>query len=212
MSRDPIHPVTLAVIVDASEFFYRPRPTTPPAPDGWVQTFYGRNEKSSAVRTVSPAYVQKWLTKIFSKSEFSLYTAVDKIRCAYEREDALEFQRWYEEISPWLVGTKLRPKTPSSDPRWKYQVRATYAALMNKALMHARIVMWLSDAEQQFVPGIYCPDWKTAAFASLFNGGLRVCPKCGAPFTPKKSNQVCCTAAHGVAYRTARSRWRKKQK
>jgi hypothetical protein len=71
-------------------------------------------------------------------------------------------------------------------------------------------VMWCLDKKEKFSPGIYCRDWKTAAFVLMCMGSIRVCPKCGNSFVPKTDNQDYCTPAHGVAYRTAKSRWNAK--
>jgi hypothetical protein len=211
MSRYPLQTVTLPIVIDSTKFF-RSRGERPKPPDGWATIFYGQHgEKHTAVREITPSDVEKWRPKIFSRNEFSLYLAADKIRRAYEGNDELVFRRWFEEISPWLFGQKCQTVVPSGDPKWKVQVRYAYSRLMSMGLQQARTVMWLSDKEQCFRPGIYCPDWKTAAFVTLFNGGLRVCPQCGSTYVPKKPNQGYCRAAHGVAYRTARSRWKIKQ-
>ena len=84
--------------------------------------------------------------------------------------------------------------------------------LLNRLMQNARLVMWCSDREQRFLPGVYCPDWKTAAFATMLVSQLRVCPKCEVPFVPKILKQTYHTPSCREAHRMERKRWRDKQK
>ena len=83
---------------------------------------------------------------------------------------------------------------------------------MSNELEQVRLVAWWSEGgERMLAPAVFCPDWKAAAFAMLWVGGIRLCPKCNRPFEPKKDNQEYCRAEHGGAHRTARSRDAKKR-
>ncbi|MBZ5667548.1 MAG: hypothetical protein LAO30_23495 [Acidobacteriia bacterium] len=95
----------------------------------------------------------------------------------------------------------------------RYSGFVNYSRLIANMFERARLVMLFSEKDGRFLPALYCPDWKTAAFVVTFTGRVRVCanPKCNAPFIPSTDKEHYCTPAHGVAYRVARSRWRAKQ-
>jgi hypothetical protein len=86
-----------------------------------------------------------------------------------------------------------------------------YSEAMSHAIRNARWVAWWPfGGEHVASPGVYCPNTSTAAAMALFIQGVRVCPQCGVPFVPKQDNVDYCKPAHGVAYRTARSREKKR--
>jgi hypothetical protein len=198
VSRDRYKTVTLPVLVSLEKPLEEA--------DGWV---YLDRVNHRAVQVVEPKDIQERLRKIFTTpKDIFLFTGAGELKSAYDTKDVLALRRSVERVSAWVPGWSGRPWNLGTEtkPNW-VGVRFIYSALMTNLLRDARSVMWCSDKEGCFLPGIYCPDWKTAAFGTMFMGHLRVCPKCGDPFTPKTDNQDYCTPAHGVAYRTAKSRW-----
>jgi hypothetical protein len=205
MSRDPLHTVTLPILVDLEKPLAEA--------DGWLnivtQTTRRISDRHMAVQVVQPKRdIEKRLGKIFSSKDIALFAGVENLKAAYDAEDVLTLHRAIQQVHPWEPG----PWNLGTDdkPNW-IGVHAIYSRVVTERLRDARLVTWCSDKERRSLPGIYCPDWKTAAFATAFIGHIRACPKCGNPFTPKTDNQAYCTPAHGVAHRTARSRWHKKR-
>jgi hypothetical protein len=214
MSRDPLHNVTLPILVDAD--------STEQA-DGWGTCFPAANRtKLMAVRVVNAGEIKRRLLKIFSSKEVSrtnekfLYLGAGLLNRAYEAKDEWALQEALKQVHPWIPRISGKESVnPDADKR--EGARWDYSSLMSNALQDARLVMWWPWPEQgqRFAsPAVYCPNWKTAAFVAMFMEYIRVCPnpKCNRPFIPKTDNQDYCIPAHGVAYRTALSRWRKKQR
>jgi len=211
MSRNPIHAVTLPVLVNAEKR---------EGADGWVTFYPGpHNKRSVAVRVITPGEVKRRLREIFPKPEdVSLFNGTTGLKFAYETEDELAFQRHFENVRPWLESVAKGARTQWSfesspkRPNWGAGVRWVYSTLINRLLRDARLIMWCSDKELRFLPGVYCPDWKTAAFATVLVNHLRVCPKCDVPFIPRIPKQYYCKPSHREAHRVARSRLRAKQR
>jgi hypothetical protein len=200
VSRDPLHTVTMPIVISAGR----------EAADGWT-TLIGPNRTGfAAVRVVKLHEIQRRLKELFRGKESLLFAGAATLPLAYELKDEQVLQQSLERVHSWipLYGAGPRPTKRPADEG----VRWLYSSLMTNLLQAARLVMWCSDKRGRFLPGVYCPDWKTAAFVTLFMNHLRVCPKCGAPFTPNRETQNYCTPAHGVAHRTARSRWRARQR
>jgi hypothetical protein len=211
MSRDPLQTVTLPIIVDAAG--------EKGGADGWATCFPHSNHiKETAVRKVNPEEVLERRRKIFTPEEFSVYVGAQQLKQAYDRADEFKFREGFERVRSRLAvsniaGVQVQWRMPGlTTESDRVGVRWMYSNLMSNVLQDARLVMWCSDKEQRFLPGIYCPDWKTAAFVHLFMKHILVCPKCNEPFIPKTDNQGYCSPGHGVAHRTFRSRWNKKQK
>ncbi|HWZ45955.1 MAG TPA: hypothetical protein VNW97_20955 [Candidatus Saccharimonadales bacterium] len=94
-----------------------------------------------------------------------------------------------------------------ADHRW------LLSQLMSQALESARLVLWWSGS--RFQPAIYCGELKAALYTFLLmklamGQGWGVCPKCGAFFVQKRSDQNYCSMAHREAHRVAR--WRASKK
>ena len=85
-----------------------------------------------------------------------------------------------------------------------------YSRLMNTLIQNARLLLW--RREKGLSPASYCPDLKTAAFGMTVMGHGRVCPQSNEVFIPPADTVEYCKPAHGVAYRTVRSRWNKKER
>lgn len=206
MSRDRYKTITLPVLVNLD--------MSPEEADGWAYLVSAAGHvKHQAVRMVKPKDIKERLPTIFTPKDILQFTGAGQLKSAYDTKDVFTLRRSVERVSPQVPGWGGGPWNLGTDskPNW-VGVRFIYSSSMTNLLRDARLVMWCSDKEERFLPGIYCPDWKTAAFVVSFMDHLRVCPKCGDPFSPKTDNQDYCTPAHGVAHRTARSRWNKKQR
>lgn len=205
MSRDLLQTVTLPILVDAEDFRNA---------DGWGSRFSPNRYGFMAVQVVRPENVKSRLPKIFPGNHILLFAGADQLKRAYDTKDELALKQSLERVRPWipeLLGSKWPAPDLKSEVKW-LGVRSVYSNLMSKALQSARLIMWCSDKEGRYLPGVYCPDWTTAAFATALMGQLRACPKCSKPFIPKAGNVDYCTPSHGVSYRTERSRWKAKQK
>jgi hypothetical protein len=206
-----LHTVTLPILVDALG--------EKAGIDGWATCFPSANHiKEMAVRKVEPREVLERRRQIFTPEEFSLYVGAQQVKQAYDRADEFQFNEGFERVrselsTPNIPGVQVHWRMPGlTSEKDRAGVRWIYSSFMSKALQDARLVLWCSDKERRFLPGVYCPNWKTAAFVHLVMRHIIVCPKCKKPFIPGANNPDYCTPAHGVAYRTARSRWRAKQR
>jgi hypothetical protein len=206
MSRDPLYSVTLPILVDVEKL---------EEADGWGTHFPGAHRtRIMAVRVVKPEDIQQRVRKIFPDGEIFLFVGADQLKHAYGAKDERECQEALERVRPWVPRVFGGQKSINydGDKIWA-GARWEYSSLMSNALQHARLVMWWPrKGESLMSPAVYCPDWKTTAFVMTFMGSVRVCPKCQRVFVPSADNVDYCTPAHGVAYRTARSRWRAQQR
>lgn len=195
----PLQTVTMPVLIGAGDDW---RGYGGPKTDGW---YYPNTEDSRAVRVVGAADITARLSKIFKPKDETAFKGLGNLKWSHEQKDSYLLNLAMERISPWAPGPW------SLDKNWT-GVRYLYSSLINSRLQNARPVMWLSDAKGRYLPGIFCPDWKTAAFVTLAMSNVRICPnpKCGNPFVPDTDNQEYCCPKHGVAYRTQRSRWKAK--
>jgi hypothetical protein len=206
MSREPLQTVTIPVLIEAENA---------DATDGWatLSPSEGRT-KFAAVRRVGTDEVRARLPKIFPDKQFSLFRGLGRLQRAYEAKDEYALRAAIEEVRPWvptIAGGSIKEDW-TGEKIWD-GARWEYSSLMSNAIQAARLVLWWPGGEDRLVsPALYCPDWKTAAFALSFMRSIRVCPKCGKPFVAIAENVDYCTPAHGVAYRTERSRWRAKRR
>lgn len=202
MSRYSLQTVTLPILVDAESVQQS---------DGWGTCFPspGRT-KRMAVRVVKAKDIRQRVRKIFPDREIFMFAGVNQIDHAYGVKDERELQDALEKVLPWVP--RIGGSIVSYADKWA-RARWDYPSVMSNALQNARLVMWCPyKGERLLSPAVYCPNWKTAAFVMTFMGSIRVCPKCERVFVPTADNVDYCTPAHGVAYRTARSRWRAKQR
>jgi hypothetical protein len=201
MSRDPLHTVTLPIVVSARDL---------EKADGWLASFGANSFRTSAVKAIDPDEVVTRYRKILSGEARSVFEGLLALRTAYESRDKRALLEAIDKTRPWfpvIPGTTV-VEDWTGDKIWG-GARWHYTTVMNRALKEAELVMWWRETDDAIVrPGVHCPNWETAVFAAAFAGTVRVCPKCKAVFAPKTENQDYCTAAHGVAYRTARSRER----
>ncbi len=203
MSRDPLRSVTLPILISAP---------SEAAEGAWG--FYPQKggESLKNVRVISPEEVTQKLREILRGKDWELFKALDGLARAYARSDGrrdgLEMLDALDRVRPFIrehPGTTMQ--VDWTGPKMWDAARWEYSQQMSTCLQGARLVMWCEGkGKGPICPGVYCPDLKTAAFVMRYVGGIRVCPQCERPFVPKKETQVCCTAAHGVRFRTARSR------
>ncbi len=205
MSRDPVQTVTLAVLVEAEDRI-----------DGCVALFPSANRTSfTNVQVVTRADIWKRLEKWKrSKPEIRrLCGGISAMRSAYDVRDETAFGRALENVWKWVPhfgSTTIKPL--NTEEAWR-GTNWIYSSLMANLLQSSRLhLLYTGKGQQPLRPSLYCPDWETAAFAFIGTGLIRECPKCHEIFIPKGENQDYCTPAHGVAYRTARSRQRAKEK
>jgi hypothetical protein len=203
MSRDPLQTVTLPLLVDAE---------TPENADGECTVFLGNHTVTQKVRIISPDALKKWLQRDTRTGLSRALRGLGKLKRAYAAEDPRATRAAIEEVRPLIPtfpGVTLVEDYSSEKicggARW------AFTETMGHAIKNARwTVWWPYSGNHEPAPGVYCPDMSTAVAMALFIEGVRVCPHCGAPFVPKQDNQDYCKAAHGVAYRTAKSRAKKR--
>jgi hypothetical protein len=199
MSRDPLHTVTLPIVVAVRDS---------EKADGWLASFAANSFRTSAVKALDSGKVVKSYRRVLSVEARSVFEGLLELRTAYEGRNERALLEAIDKTQPWfptIPGTTLRSDW-TGEKIWG-GARWHYSTVMNRALQKAELVMWWRhDDDRLLRPGVHCPDWQTAVFAAAFAGTVRVCPKCKTVFAPKTENQGYCTTAHGVAYRTARSR------
>lgn len=141
---------------------------------------------------------------------------VIRLKDAHKTKDQLVLRDAYYKLWPYIVSD---PKTPDAKERRKafaeiYSQSASserwYPQIVSKVTDGARIVLWFSEKNKTFLPGIFCPDWKTAVFVHSVFGRIRSCPKCNTLFIPPKRDMLYCSPAHREAHRVARWRALKK--
>ncbi len=113
MSRDPLHTVTLPILVDLEKSLSEA--------DGWLnivsETATRISDRHVAVQVVRPERdIEKRLGKIFSPKDISLFAGVENLKAAYDAEDVLTLHRAIKQVSPWEPGPwKLGT---DADPNW----------------------------------------------------------------------------------------------
>lgn len=96
-------------------------------------------------------------------------------------------------------------------PAPKYRPDKHISQELNRKVRAARFVLWRTQAEGKFVPGLYCDDIRVALAALIFTRivspqALAVCERCGNPFERTKRVQRFCSLRCGNADRQARLR------
>jgi hypothetical protein len=213
MSRNLVRTVTLPVLVEVDHL---------KDADGRGNFLPGARAEESAVRIVRPSDIQKQLATIFTPKDALLYLAAIQLKQAFEAGDEFVLQQASEKMRPlmpdfvdlqdWESGTADGRIVFKISGMSRDSARLNYSRLLTDMFQGARLVMWFSEKEGRFLPALFCPDWKTAAFVVMLMGRIRVCPKCSAVFIPSADNVTYCTPAHREAHRVARSRWRAKRK
>jgi hypothetical protein len=196
MSRSPLHTVTFPILIGSGR----------EEPHGWLPT---RGGGFAAVCEVREKDLGAQTSSFLGAKSFELYRGLDLLKRAFDGKDEWELSNAVRMLRPHYP--QLHPgftkiEDWSGDNKWE-MARYLYSEHMTWAVSRSRLVVWFpNQAAGLLSPAIYCPNLKTAAFVALFRGGMRVCPKCGTLYVPDKATRDYCTPAHGVAYRTARSR------
>lgn len=210
MSRYPLHTVTLPILVEAE---------SDNKIDGWVTRFPAPKRTSlTGLQIVTETDVWKVLEKWkrYKPELRRLCGGISLMRRAYEARDEIMFRRALESTWKWVPhfgNTTIKALKTEQD--WT-GTNWIYSSLMANLLQSSRFIFLFAEKDQgqPLIPGLYCPDWETAVLAFFGTDLVRECPnpKCGKLFIPKTSGQAYCVPAHGVAYRTARSRRNAKQR
>jgi hypothetical protein len=202
MSRDPLHTVTLPLLVNADD---------ENTANGECAVFPSRGgETLVKVQAVSPEIAKGWLERDTRSTLARALKGLGRLRHAYTEKDDRKLLAAVDQCRP------LMPKLPlgmtqtedwTGEGKWD-GARWYYAEAMSHAAKNARLVVWWPfSGQHEPTPGLYCPDMSTAVAMALFMDGVRVCPFCGETFIPKLGKaRTYCKSAHGVADRTARSR------
>lgn len=168
-----------------------------------VDGYLASSSKHTAVHRVTPGEIAKEIERLQGEDK-KLWSAVESLRTAYRRMHPPEIEEATETLQGRIFWgtTRNQPREGTRGTAW-----ADYSGLVNDALEAARFkTWWHPDAEHLLNPALFCPDWKTAAFAMLFSGRVRLCPHCNAPFVPKSAKDEFCDKKHAAAYRTQQSR------
>jgi hypothetical protein len=190
--------------------------------DGWGYFFPADRTETMAVRVVQELDVKARLRTIFQPKELPLFVGAIELKQAYDAKDELALQRATDKVRPWIphCASLQEIRWESQDGRVSLRTtgqkwnatRWNYSGLMADMFQSARLVIWFSEKDERFLPALYCPDWKTAAFVMTFTGRIRVCPRCSTIFVPSADNVDYCTPAHREAHRVARWRAEKKRR
>lgn len=144
---------------------------------------------------------------------WEMASGIALLQGAHRERDWSAFQNALDLVKPAVprIGDSSLQGRRSSK---SWQVAAwLYSGLMSNLLQSARFVFWCPTNGVPR-PGLYCPNWEVAVYASVGMGNVRFCkkPGCGAPFIPrffspdKKNEQKYCTPAHANSHRVARSK------
>jgi len=171
-----------------------------------------------AVQVVKAEDVKKWLRSV-PNDDFALFMGVSRLRGAHDNRDEFALAEAHEKLDTLLsltrpveIDLRLSDRVSIKTTNQKWNVtRWNYSITLTRMAESARFVMWHSEEHGRFLPALFCPDMKTAAFVMSFTGSIRVCPKCDALFIPSAGNVDYCRPAHREAHRMARKRWRDKQ-
>jgi hypothetical protein len=195
MSRLPLQTVTFPLLIDSGR----------EEPHGWLTT---RSGGSASVCAISEKDLIDQSGSFLVAKSLELFSGLDLLKRAFEGKDKWELSNAVRILRPYyppLPRGAALTEDWSGDNKWE-GARWLYSEQMTRAVSRCRLVMWFPNRGGLLSPAVYCPNLKTAAFVALFRGGMRVCPKCGTLYVPDKETRDYCSPAHGVAYRTARSR------
>jgi hypothetical protein len=145
--------------------------------------------------------------RILGADDYRVLTGALDLRQGLSTNDAKLRQQGFQKIEP---GPLPDPHTEflAQNPSW---AGLRFPVIVTDQLKDVRLVMWFAPKSQQFTPALFCPDLRVGVFLkSLMD--VRSCPHCGDLFLPHKTNVLYHSLACREAYRTGRTRWRKKQK
>lgn len=206
MKRDSVQTVTFPILVAASSA----REANGHSPLG-----------HRLVRAATNVDARKWIkTEFKSAADHAFLVGLSHVKWGWDEKDEFTLEKGFSKLAPHVESNQPRkPKTMNLSgglsltwSGWDVgTVPSMFSQIVSEHLQHARFVMWFSEKTERFLPGLFCPDRKTAVLAMRFMGRILVCPKCDAPFVPT-ANMGYCSAKHREAHRVERFRWRAKQR
>lgn len=147
-------------------------------------------------------------------AEWPLFIAATQLRAAHESGNRYEIDQALRK----LLASLFEKSDDASAMReriaefWSAEPWSANAAPVNlpPALSHemsgARLVLWWNNRRKQFLPAIFCPDYKTAMFARVALKDIRACPDCDKPFVLERPDQEYCSVPCRERHRQRRRR------
>jgi hypothetical protein len=202
MKNKALQPITFPLLTDANEG---------ERADGVIGFRISTNDtKVEQIRQIGP---NEPLT--LRGHERALYDVAVRLREAISLPDVQGLKRAIEAVARWTIPPGARlviPPGADKDSLLK-QARFERSFLMNLALADVRVVVWSPlRGERKFLPGLYCPNALTAAFARMMidrtGTSKRICanPECAVPFVPSSPRQLYHLPSCGNLTRVRRNR------
>jgi predicted nucleic acid-binding Zn ribbon protein len=140
-----------------------------------------------------------------------LFIAVTQLRAARESGNKYEIDQAFRKLLAAQLGDDpaLRERIAEF---WATTPRVPDAALVNlppalsQEMSAARLVLWWNKRRKQFLPAIFCPDYRAALFVQVAMKDLRACPDCDKPFIPDRPDQEYCSVRCRERHRQRRRR------
>jgi hypothetical protein len=150
-------------------------------------------------------------------AEWPLFIAATQLRAAHESGNKYEIDSAFRKLLAAL------PEKSGDDPAMRERITEFWSAVpwsakaapvnLPPALSHemsdAHLVLWWNSRRKQFLPAIFCPDYKTAMFAQVALKDLRACPDCDKSFIPDRPDQLYCSIPCRERHRQRRRRDKK---
>lgn len=159
----------------------------------------------------------KWFRSQVSATDWRFISAILEFRRAGLEQNQVVLDKAFEELrkiadQPESARVVLVTKELAQALARPRNAMEVLPQAVSNALQNTQLVLWWPEKEQSFALSIYCSNPATAVLARALIGtkALRVCPQCGGMFLPNPPQQQYCDDRCGSAYRTARSRSKKK--
>ena len=151
--------------------------------------------------------------------EWPLFIATTQFRAAHESGNKHEIDRTF--------GKLLEAQDKSGDysalrgritdfwlaPGWSSNTApVNLPPAFSDAMSGARLVLWWNSRKKQFLPAIFCPDYRTAMFVRAAMKDLRACPDCDKPFIQERADQEYCSTRCGTRHRVRRMREKRRSR
>jgi hypothetical protein len=143
-------------------------------------------------------------------ASWPLFIAVTQLRAAHESGNKYEIDQAFRKM------LAARSDDPALRERiaefWASTPQVPDAALVNlppalsQEMSAARLVLWWNNRRKQFLPAIFCPDYRAALFVQVAMNDLRACPDCDKPFIPDRPDQEYCSVRCRERHRQRRRR------
>jgi len=160
--------------------------------------------------------LNKAVRKSMLGRNWNLFLAANQLRDAHEKGDSYEIDAANQKLFAALL-----PKNPAQEHAamvsriaqfWLHPTWSSRTAPVNlpPAMAHemeaAWLVLWWNSRRKQFLPAIFCPDYKTAMYVRAVLRDLRACPGCDTPFIPDRLDQQYCSTRCSDRHRTRKCR------